>query len=131
MLYPNRAIIKGETDKQIVKAIQQQLNAKGCGPVDVDGDFGDQTFRAVKLFQTRHADTNGNPLVADGKIGSITWAILFGSGNVPVNTSVTSSLLKKTLEIAAGQIGVTEDPPFSNRGPMVDKYLLANSYFSD
>ena len=52
MLYPNRIISKAETDAQIVSAVQQQLNAKGCGPVDEDGVFGNQTFRAQLLMVT-------------------------------------------------------------------------------
>jgi len=123
MQYPNRIIEKGEKDETIVKAIQKQLNAKGCGPVDVDGDFGKNTISAVKLFQTRNSDAKGNPLEADGRIGAITWATLFGGNQVPVANVGATDLLKKTLEVAASQIGVVEQPPFSNRGPEIDIYL--------
>ncbi len=123
MNYPKRIIAKGETSKSIVKAIQNQLNAKGCGPVAVDGDFGNQTASAVKLFQSRNSDQNGNPLLADGKIGPVTWAILFGADSVPVADTSNSPLLSKVLEVAASQIGVIEQPPFSNRGPEIDNYL--------
>jgi CHAP domain-containing protein/putative peptidoglycan binding protein len=124
MNYPNRIITKGESDKSIVEAVQTQLNAKGCGPIDVDGDFGSKTYKTVKLFQTRHSDQNGTPLVADGKIGSITWAVLFGADTVPVTTITSSTLLGKALLHAQSQIGVIENPPFSNRGKEVDEYLL-------
>jgi len=123
MQYPNRVIKKGETDKEIVKAIQKQLNAKGCGPIGEDGDFGVNTVSAVKLFQTRNSDANGNPLEADGKIGAITWATLFGSDKVPVADTASAGLLAKALAVAVSQIGVVEQPPFSNRGPEVDLYL--------
>lgn len=123
MDYPKRIITKGETDKKIVKAIQTQLNAKGCGPVDVDGDFGPGTVSALKLFQTRNTDSTGSQLNADGKIGAITWAILFGEQTVPVVETTSSALLQKVLEIAASQIGVVEVPPSSNREPQVDEYL--------
>jgi hypothetical protein len=122
--YPNRQIEKGETNKALVKAIQTQLNAIGCGPVDVDGDFGTQTVTAVKLFQSRHSDTHGNALVIDGKIGQITWSALFPD-NPPVPTpDPTSPLVSKALEIAISQLGVTEKPLLSNRGPEVDQYLM-------
>jgi hypothetical protein len=123
MQYPNRVITKGETDKALVTAIQKQLNAKGCGPIDEDGDFGTNTVRAVKLFQTRNSDAKGNPLEADGMIGAITWATLFGTDQVPVANTGATGLLKKVLEVAASQIGVIEQPPYSNRGPEVDLYL--------
>jgi hypothetical protein len=127
MIYPNRVITKGESDKELVTGIQKQLLAKGCGPLIVDGDFGNETFRAIKLFQTRNTDAIGNPLVADGKIGPITWTILFGPENVVVSTTATSSLLAEAIKQAVSRIGVVEDPAFSNRGVEVDKYLRSVS----
>lgn len=123
MNYPKKLITKGETNKTIVRAVQNQLNAMGCGPVVVDGDFGNQTFQAVKLFQTRNTDQNGNPLLADGKIGAVTWAVLFGADSVVVTDTSTSALLTTVLQVAVSQIGVIEKPAFSNRGPQVDEYL--------
>jgi len=123
MQYPNRLIKKGETDKVLVMAIQKQINARGCGPIDEDGDFGNNTVRAVKLFQTRNSDANGNPLEADGMIGAITWATLFGISSVPITNTSAPGLLTKAIQVAVSQIGVTEKPPFSNRGPEVDEYL--------
>jgi hypothetical protein len=108
--YPGHLVQKGEKSKQIVKAVQNQLNRMGCGPVDVDGDFGNQTFNAI-----------GRPLVIDGKIGAITWATLFGEIEQPQQK--TSLLLTKVLQIANSQIGILENPKGSNRGPEVDKYL--------
>lgn len=125
MNYPKRLIVKGEQDPKIVKAIQKQLNAKGCGLIDVDGVFGNQTFAAVKTFQARNADQNGNPLVIDGKIGALTWAILFGENSVTTNSTATQTLLKNTVEIAISQIGVRENPLYSNRGKEVDEYIRA------
>lgn len=123
MNYPNRIIERGETSKTIVKAIQNQLNSKGCGPIAVDGDFGIKTLRAVKLFQSRHTDTHGNPLLTDGRIGPITWDILFSAEKNVITSVATTDLLKKVLEIANTQIGKVEHPPHSNRGPEVDIYL--------
>ena len=120
--YPGRVVKVRERDKEIVKALQQRLNESGCGPIDVDGDFGQQTQRAVKLFQARFPDADGTPLKVDGEVGSITWSRLFGSPTVPVTNVATSDLLAKALEVARTQIGVMEQPAGSNRGPEVDAY---------
>jgi CHAP domain/Putative peptidoglycan binding domain len=123
MDYPNRIIKKGETDITVMDAVQRQLNAKNCGPVPITDVFDDVTVSAVKLFQTRHTDVSGTPLKADGQIGPITWAVLFDTDNVPSGNDAPSPLLSTTLQVAASQLGVVEDPPNSNRGPMVDQYL--------
>jgi len=123
MKYPGRVVIKGEKDKAVVKAVQKQLNEQGCGPIDVDGDFGPKTFAAVKLFQSRFPDQNGNPLVVDGKLGPLSWSALFGESTVPINPEAQSVLLKKVLEIAKTQIGELEKPKGSNWGKPVEDYL--------
>jgi hypothetical protein len=123
MNYPGRVILKGEKDSNIVKAVQEKLNALGVGQLDIDGKFGNQTFNAVKLFQARFPDQNGNPLVVDGKIGALSWAALFGAENVPMTEDTDSDLLKSVLNIAKKQIGVMERPPHTNSGPEVDGYL--------
>lgn len=122
MDYPKRTIKEGEKDKIIVKAVQTQLNAKACGPIEVDGDFGKATTQAAKLFQMRHADQKGIPLEVDGKVGAITWQVLF-SKEVLVDIDAPSELLKKAIEIAMSQKGIEESPPYSNRGKEVEKYL--------
>lgn len=122
MNYPNRIIAKGETDKRIVRAIQNKLKSLGYYHANIDGDFGNKTVQAVKNFQIQHLDSLGNPLIPDGKIGSLTWASLFGS-SIIVET-VSNPLLKKTLEIAKSQIGVTERGR-NNFGPEVKKYLAS------
>lgn len=119
--YPGHLIQKGESDDKIVNRIQKQLNHLGCGPVDVDGDFGNQTLNAVKLFQARYTDTSGRPLLVDGKLGAITWAALFGEVDTP--QAKTSTLLQITLQIAQSQIGIMEQPKGSNRGPEIDQFL--------
>ncbi|MBL8008135.1 MAG: CHAP domain-containing protein [Ignavibacteria bacterium] len=125
MDYPGRVIKKGEKDKKIVRAVQEKLNDSGCGPIDVDGDFGNKTFNAVKLFQARSTDENGNPLIVDGKIGPISWSTLFGEVTVPVINQSESDLLSKVVKNAKSQIGVLEDPVGSNGGPEVDEYLAS------
>jgi hypothetical protein len=122
MNYPNRIIKAGEANKSIVKEIQQKLNDVGLGPIEVIGIFGPKTTNAVKLFQATHRDQNGNPLEIDGKIGSVTWEILFGQETIPVVAETTNQLLTETLKIAISQIGVMEEPPSSNRGKKVEEY---------
>ena len=79
------------------------------------------TVNAIKTFQCRHCDLYGHPLVIDGKIGVLTWTGLFGGGIS--NLSSLSPLQMNVLEIASKEIGVVEDPPGSNSGPVVNKYL--------
>ncbi len=123
MKYPNRIIKKGEKDKTIVTAVQKQLKKLNCGPIDVDGDFGNQTFTSVKLFQSRNTDLQGIPLVSDGQIGSITWQVLFKETDVPQIEVPSNDLFKEVIKIAKSQLHVREDPPNSNRGADVAKYL--------
>jgi hypothetical protein len=124
MNYPGRIIKKGERDSAIVKVVQDRLNSKGFGPLKVDGDFGDRTDTAVRQFQSLNRDLHGNPLVNDGKLGSISWSVLFG---VPVGeTGITynpPALITSVLGIASSEVGVMEDPPGSNRGLRVEEYL--------
>ena len=122
MEYPKRIIKKGETDKAIVKALQQNLNQHNCGPLVVDGDFGNLTLSAVKLFQTKNSDALGNPLKADGQVGAITWTALFGNDTI-VNNGIGSALMMAAIAFAETQLGVEEQPKLSNRGPEVDEYL--------
>ncbi len=126
MDYPGRSIKKGEKNQEIVRAIQTKLNDRGFGILEVDGDFGQSTERAVRLFQSQTRDIQGIPLLVDGKLGPISWAALFvKSGIVPPPEPQLDALLSKVLEIAASQVGVLEDPPGSNRGDQVEKYLAS------
>jgi hypothetical protein len=125
MDYPNRLIKRGETNTTIVKAIQKRLNQIGCGPLSLDGDFGDKTFQAVKLFQSRFSDTNQNPLKVDGVIGAVSWAVLFGINSVPTSGTTQNALFKKVLEIASQEVGIMETPIGSNAGVRVEEYLAS------
>lgn len=120
--YPNRVVKVGDTDSALVKTIQTQLNDRGCGPLKITGVFDDTTLDAVKLFQGRFADVTGQPLIVDGKIGSLTWGALFGAATVPSQSTGPSRLAKEVIKFAKTQLGVMEQPLGSNRGPEVDKY---------
>ena len=108
-----------------VGMVQQRLLDLGIREVgDVDSDFGEDTERAVKLFQARSADDAGAPLTIDGVVGQKTWRALFGINTPPSAAPVASGpLIDAVLSIAAGQIGQRESPLGSNRGEMVDQYL--------
>ena len=115
MNYPSRIITRGEKDAAIVQGIQIRLNELGCGPVAVDGVFGKKTADAIKDFQSRHCDVQGNPLVIYGEVGIHTWAGLFGAGEMP--GYVLSPLIVGVLKIAENEIGVCEVPPASVTSP--------------
>ena len=123
MHYPRRVIKLGELDRTIVTALQRELLARGCGPVDGTGVFGAQTEASVKLFQARHVDGEGRPLKQDGELGPLTWAALFGDAMIPERTTASSQFLKAVLAHAASQVGVLEQPKNSNSGPQVNEYL--------
>jgi hypothetical protein len=125
MNYPGRVIKEGEANARIVKAIQLRLNEVGCGPLEGTGVFGPKTTSAVKLFQSTRRDSTGTPLNIDGKLGSITWEILFGIETVPVVETVNSGLLTEAVSVAITQLGVMENPLGSNSGPEVNQYLAS------
>jgi hypothetical protein len=116
MAYPARAVRTGDPRTDVVKQVQQRLVDVGCGPLDVDGVFGDATESAVKLFQTRR------DLVPDGVVGPITWDALFLQPPVVADQAPTP-LLQAVLDTAATQLDVRETPGTPNRGPQVDLYV--------
>lgn len=124
MRYPGWNIKEGESDRTVVRAIQAELSRRSIGPVDAAGTFGPRTKASVKLFQARHVDSHGNPLVQDGKVGALTWAALFGEATIPAAPLLASPLLAAVLARAASQLDVREQPKDSNSGPEVDQYLL-------
>jgi len=130
--FPGRVIKLGDAGVATVLPIQRRLDQLGCKsidedgacvPIDEDGVFGPQTFAAVKLFQARFPDPDGQPLKVDGLVGALTWAALFGRDAVPDTEAPDDKLLTATLEFALTQVGTMERPPGSNRGPEVDAYL--------
>ncbi len=123
MQYPNKTIKEGEPDKTIVLAIQNRLMELGFGSFEGTGVFGSKTKAVVKQFQATHRDDMGNALEVDGKVGAITWAVLFGTVSVPASIDAPNIMLTQAIQIARSQVGVMEDPPGSNRGAEVNKYL--------
>ena len=125
MKYPNRLIKEGESNVSIVKTIQKRLMELNIGDLTGTGEFDSKTKTAVKIFQATHRDQLGNPLEIDGQVGSLTWAVLFGTGNIVVSEDAPNNLLREVLNLAETQIGVMEIPPGSNKGPQVNQYLAS------
>lgn len=66
-----------------VKTLQDKLNTLGYNSGNVDGIFGAKTYAAVTAFQ------KANNLGADGIVGKLTWAKLYGvSPAMPVEATV-------------------------------------------
>jgi hypothetical protein len=120
--YPGRHVKRGEHDPEVVLALQRRLNAMGCGPLGETGRFGADTLNAVRRFQARFPDIDGQPLKVDGVAGPLTWAALFGAPPAPA-PGPRPSLATSALALARSQVGVRESPAGSNRGPEVDAYL--------
>ena len=63
-------LLKKGSKGQAVWAMQTLLTARGYSTQGVDGDFGSNTEKALKNFQTSEG------LEADGECGALTWAAL-------------------------------------------------------
>lgn len=120
--FPGSTIRRNSAQTEAVRAVQARLNARGCGPVEVDGVFGPGTEAAVRQFQARFFDPSGLPLTVDGQVGPVTWAALFGSASLPPMAK-GSALAQAALRIAEKQVGVSEKPPGSNMGEEVEDFL--------
>jgi hypothetical protein len=123
--FPGQIVRRNSSDSRSVVAIQQRLVELGCGPLPVNGLFDAGTESAVRMFQARFPDRQGIPLVADGEVGPISWAVLFGTAGMPAITAPGSSLAGEALAKALSQVGVMEKPLGSNRGTEVEQYLRA------
>jgi len=120
-----------------VRRLQRRLLELGyqfLGParkeLTADGVFGPLTEEAVCEFQMRNLDSEGAPLVVDGKVGPVTWEALFEEPRTGFMVSrpwktKSAQFMIATLEVARGQVGVREVPKNSNRGPEVERYLEA------
>jgi hypothetical protein len=122
--YPSRPLTLGAHGPQISR-IQLQLNTRmptAGERLHSDGMFGPKTAERVRQFQVYWAERTGKPLPADGRVDAATYAALFGASP---EAPARHPLLAAAIDIARTQIGVSEQPPGSNRGPEVDAYLRA------
>ena len=123
MNYPDRTIRQGEPDGPIMRAIRARLRALGCD-VPATGAYGPSLVPVIRNFQTRNVDHRGRNLVADARIGPLTWTALFAEP-VSAVSRASGGLLQEALVVARSQLGVLETPKNSNRGRDVEKYLAA------
>jgi Putative peptidoglycan binding domain len=64
---------KGDRGEQVGE-VQTLLVEKGfLTDEEVNSTFDQETYRAVRAFQSQNLDENGQPLVVDGKVGELTW----------------------------------------------------------
>ncbi|MET7650079.1 MULTISPECIES: protein kinase [unclassified Streptomyces] len=99
-------IVSG-TDGKCVAALQHLLAGYGLD-VTVDGRFGARTLAAVKVFQTEAG------LIADGRVGSETKALLYSrpggavrTGTVTVTESVDAVDVARCLDADSGTASLT------------------------
>lgn len=97
---PGSEVLKSGSKGDAVKRLQEILKSKGHN-VGIDGDFGDNTFNALKDFQLK------NKLVADGVVGYNTWISLYSSP-VPTPTPSVSGkfLTENDIKETATELGV-------------------------
>ncbi|GAB3701388.1 hypothetical protein GCM10027592_29420 [Spirosoma flavus] len=72
----------------------------------------------LRRFQMAHLDRSGKPLEVDGIFGQNTFEAIYKT-----YTPLSATLINRLLAVAKSQIGITEVPPGSNRGPQIDLVL--------
>lgn len=72
----------------------------------------------LKRFQLASLDADGKQLDADGEFGPKTAGALFGYSDYTKNT-----LIERVLAVARSQIGISEVPSGSNKGPQIAQVL--------
>lgn len=126
--YPGHFLKEGDRDAAIV-AVRRRLAECGIRDVAKDDDrFDEALTAAVRQFQARSQDEAGRPLVVDGLVGQRTWKALFGTDAAPgarPAAATPGGLAEAVLRVAAGELGVREEPPGSNSGPRVNQYLAS------
>lgn len=127
-------IQKGNRGSQ-VRQLQRLLIQNGF-TVSVDGTFGNETYRAVRAFQSQNLGPNGDPLVVDGKVGSLTqWSLTHPKPRaraveavdftkVPPSSLGGSAAGRAALRKAIAELNAgAREIGGNNKGPFVRKYL--------
>jgi hypothetical protein len=118
-----------------VRELQGLLVERGYS-LSIDGDFGKETYWAVRAFQTQNLDQHGQPLVVDGKVGPLTWWSLthpkpvivtpsaIDFGQMPPLEMRGSPIGRAALKIAIGELNAGAcETGGNNCGPWVKKYV--------
>jgi hypothetical protein len=103
--------------------------------IQVTSVFDNDTYKAVRNFQSSHLDKHGAPLHVDGEVGELTWWALHNPRTIVSTGVIDYSIMpdisfggtaigRNALEFAieelkagAGEVGG------NNKGPWVKKYL--------
>src|SRR5574341_1249414 len=114
--YRKRMYYEGNNRKKLVETLQNMLVALcyDIGPFGVDGDFGDDTEKAVIKFQKQHKDWKGEQLKDDGLVGPRTAdalnramvGIWYDHYQTPVKLTSVSVLLTATAEALKHPISI-------------------------
>jgi hypothetical protein len=118
-----------------VTSLQKLLTNRGY-PVGISGDFGSETYRAVRAFQAQNLDQLGQPLVVDGQVGPLTWWSLTNPKPIIITPSAVdyttlpppeaggSAIARAALATAIGELKAgAGEIGGNNRGVWVKKYL--------
>lgn len=100
-----------------VRFLQQTLRDVYGFALGADGIFGRLTREAVFQFQHLKA------LAVDGVVGPKTWAALSSGEAAEQPPLPDDEYLRAVVLFAESLVGTREDPPESNRGPVVDKII--------
>lgn len=95
-----------------VSALQTALNAQKYNAGEVDGDFGDNTEKAVRLFQKKSG------LTVDGEVWTETWKALGGRTTAP---EPTRGILQKLGDFAEDE--ASKQLRWLNAESEAEKYL--------
>lgn len=117
-----------------VQALTRRLVALHLLAVETD-IFGPEVAAAVKIFQSRHTDPRGEPLVIDGAVGPMTdWSIRVATGEAPppaagdrlalaMPAEGGTAIGRAALQVALGEYtGRAAEVGANNDGPFVVKY---------
>ncbi|MBL7740230.1 MAG: CHAP domain-containing protein [Chitinophagaceae bacterium] len=117
-----------------VTELQNVLQELGFN-IPVTGVFDNNTYKAVRNFQSNHLDKHGKPLEVDGEVGDLTWwalkhprsAVSTGVINYGIMPDVSfggTAIGRSALQFAIDELnaGAGEEGG-NNRGPWVRKYM--------
>jgi hypothetical protein len=109
---------QGYRNKAVV-GLKQRLKAHGFWPrtYPINEGFGPRTTEQVKKFQRAAG------VAADGEVGTQTWAAL----NAP-NSGNANGERSRAVAWCNLRLGVSENPPGSNHGKLIDRWATMAGY---